>query len=208
MAVKFTDRLMTSNATPHYALAAEDGGWTASWLPSRTLTHAQAITSMMIAEAVKRLSADEMLSSDDAQWGHFDGWAAELGITGPHAVTEASLTLEDHGMPAAPASEIRDPSEPAALKFTVTMVELGMSTKVMVSAHDTTLHDTPFNVAAYTVPVRGRRPRGDAMGYFAEIVSALNRVIRDNADRPGADRTDPSAAIAHLLTPLPFGAES
>lgn len=208
MAVKFTDKLMTSNATPHYALAAEGGGWTASWLHNRTLTHAQAITSMMIAEAVQRLGADEMLSSDDGQWGHFDGWAAELGITGPHAVAEASLALEDHGMPPAPANATENPADPASIRFTMTTIELGNSTKVMISAHDRMFSDVPFDVAAYTVPIRGRRPRRGAMAYFAEVVSALNSVYKDENARRPAGRTDVSAEVEALLTPLPFGADS
>jgi hypothetical protein len=99
MATRITDTGMTSNQTRHTAQAAPGGGWTVSWLPGRTLTQNQAVTAMTIAEAVAA-HADDLADSASRWWLHVDGWAAELGITGPNAVAEASLSPEDHaGMP-------------------------------------------------------------------------------------------------------------
>lgn len=91
---------MTSDQTRHTARAADDGGWTVSWLPGRTLTRNQAVTAMTIAEAVGA-HADDLADNGGRWWLHVDGWAAELAITGPFAVAEASLSPEDHAdMPA------------------------------------------------------------------------------------------------------------
>lgn len=85
---------MTSDRTRHTARAADGGGWTVSWLPGRTLTQNQAVTAMTIAEAVKA-HADDLADNGSRWWLHIDGWAAELGVTGPFAVAEASLSPED-----------------------------------------------------------------------------------------------------------------
>jgi hypothetical protein len=91
---------MTSEQTRHTARAAAGGGWSVSWLPGRTLTQNQAVTAMTIAEAVVT-HVDELADSASRWWLHVDGWAAELGITGPEAVAHASLSPEDHAdMPA------------------------------------------------------------------------------------------------------------
>ena len=66
-----------------------------SWLPGRTLTHSQAVTAMTIAEMVTE-RAHILADPSSRLWWHIDGWAAELGITGPFAVAEASLSPEDH----------------------------------------------------------------------------------------------------------------
>jgi hypothetical protein len=91
---------MSSDLTRHTARAAAGGGWTVSWLPGRTLTQSQAVTAMTIAEAVKA-HAEDLADNGSHWWLHVDGWAAELAITGPFAVAEASLSPEDHAdMPA------------------------------------------------------------------------------------------------------------
>ena len=94
MATKITDTEMSSDVTRHTATRT-DGGWTVTWLPGRTLTHSQAVTAMTIAETV-RVHADD-LADNASRWHlHVDGWAAELALTGPEAVAEASLSPEDH----------------------------------------------------------------------------------------------------------------
>jgi hypothetical protein len=84
---------MSSDLTRHTAQAAA-GGWAVSWLPGRTLTHSQAVTAMTIAEMVVE-RADILADPSARLWWHIDGWAEELGMTGPHAVAEASLSPED-----------------------------------------------------------------------------------------------------------------
>lgn len=94
MSTKITDTEMTSDLTRHAARAA-DGGWAVSWLPGRTLTRDEAITAMTIAEAVAE-HADDLADPAHKLWWHMNGWAAELGLSGPCAVAEASLSPEDH----------------------------------------------------------------------------------------------------------------
>jgi len=90
---------MTSTATRHTAAAGpeparyEPETWSVTWLPGRVLTRDQAITAMTIAEVV---ATHDLCDNSSPVWLHVDGWAAELGISGPHAVTEASLPPEVH----------------------------------------------------------------------------------------------------------------
>lgn len=102
MGTKITDAEMTSTITRHTATAwpvpGEPTLWTVTWLPGRQLTRSQAVTAMTIAEVVVS-HAGELADSGSRWWLHIDGWAAELGITGPHAVAEASLSPEDHAVP-------------------------------------------------------------------------------------------------------------
>ena len=97
---------MTSDQTRHTAAVVPgtviEGGptaWSVSWLPGRLLLRSQAITAMTIAEVAAThdfLPVGDELGDVDPIWLHIDGWAAELGISGPHAVAEASLSPEDH----------------------------------------------------------------------------------------------------------------
>jgi hypothetical protein len=99
MAMKITDTQMTSDLTRHTAQAwpvpDEQTTWSATWLPGRALTQPQAITAMTIAEAVIE-HADDLVDNGSRWWLQINQWAVELGITGPHAVVEASLSPEDH----------------------------------------------------------------------------------------------------------------
>jgi hypothetical protein len=106
MATRISDTEMSSDVTRHTArmwpAPADACGvslWSVSWLPGRLLTQNQAVTAMTIAEVVavhefKPVGAE--LGDVDPVWLHIDQWAAELGITGPHAVAEASLPPEEH----------------------------------------------------------------------------------------------------------------
>lgn len=89
MALTITDQIMRSADTAHTAqLVHFEAGdaWEVSWLPGRVLDRNAAVTAMMIAQAVGR----GVGLHDDPQWPHLDGWAAELGLTGPRAVVLAS----------------------------------------------------------------------------------------------------------------------
>ena len=106
MSTRITDTEMTSDQTRHTATvvpgAVIEGGptaWSVSWLPGRLLLRNQAITAMTIAEVAATHNfapVGDALGDVDPIWLHIDGWAAELGISGPHAVAEASLSPEDH----------------------------------------------------------------------------------------------------------------
>lgn len=86
--ITITDQAMRSPATPHYALPADPSDpyaeWSVSWLPGRTLSRNQAITAMVIATLARDLVPG------DRRWPFIDGWAAELGLSGPDAVARAS----------------------------------------------------------------------------------------------------------------------
>ena len=93
MTIKISDTEMTSDITRHTATHT-DGGWSVTWLPGRTLTQSEAITAMTVAETV--IERAHILANPSSRlWWHMDGWAAELGLTGPRAVAEASLSPED-----------------------------------------------------------------------------------------------------------------
>lgn len=98
------DTEMTSDQTRHTAsvvlgVTVEGGptAWSVTWLPGRALTRNQAITAMTIAEAIGAHDVlGDPLHADHRLWPHLDGWAAELGITGPHALAAASISPEGH----------------------------------------------------------------------------------------------------------------
>jgi hypothetical protein len=208
MALRITKTEMTSDVTRQAARWSPDaaadgaGAWLVTWVPARLLTQNQAVTAMTIAEVV----AEDAAETEFADWRlHVDGWAAELGLTGPWAIQRAHAAelaaLAELGE-LTPAAAAADPSAPAVVKFTVTTTEVGRQTKVMISAHDTMFDAPPFEVASFTVRVCGRRPRRDAMRYLTEIIVELGREL---AARPPG-RPD-MAELERLLTPLPFGAD-
>jgi hypothetical protein len=96
-----TDTEMVSDQTRHTAAvvpgAVVEGGptaWAVTWLPGRLLTRNQAITAMTIAEVAAAHGYG--VADDDSKWRlHVDGWAAELGLSGPQATALASMSPED-----------------------------------------------------------------------------------------------------------------
>jgi hypothetical protein len=86
MALTITPTIMRSVDTAHVARTTGEG-WEVSWLPGRVLSQSQAVTAMMIAQAVGR----GVGLSDDPQWPRLDSWARELDLTGPDAVVRASI---------------------------------------------------------------------------------------------------------------------
>jgi hypothetical protein len=58
-----------------------------SWLPDRPLTHNQAVTALVLAMCV----TDGATGPAHPRWPHVQGWAAELGLTAPDAVTAIRL---------------------------------------------------------------------------------------------------------------------
>jgi hypothetical protein len=89
--LKIDDTTMTSDQTAHTARHAPDrNGWEVSWLPGQILDRNTAITAMILADT----AAEEDLYEGHRLWPFIQGWAAELGLTGPAAVARAS---QPHG---------------------------------------------------------------------------------------------------------------
>ena len=81
MTLTITDTTMTSDQTPHTARPApgHQHAWEVSWLPGRLMDRNTAITAMTLADT----AADTDLHPRHRLWPHIQGWAAELGLTGP-----------------------------------------------------------------------------------------------------------------------------
>ncbi len=87
MALTINDDTMTSDQTPHTARhAPERNGWEVSWLPGQSLDRNTTITAMILADT----AAEQDLHEGHRLWPFIQGWAAELGLTGPDAVARAS----------------------------------------------------------------------------------------------------------------------
>jgi hypothetical protein len=83
VALKIHDYKISSNRTHHTARLApgKQHAWEVSWLPGRDLNRNEAITAMVIADT----TADGGVHPGHRAWPHVQGWAAELGMTGPQA---------------------------------------------------------------------------------------------------------------------------
>ena len=87
MTLTINDTTMTSDQTPHTARhAPSQNGWQVSWLPGRTLDRNTAITAMILADT----TTDEHVREGHRLWPHIQGWAEELGLTAPDAITQAT----------------------------------------------------------------------------------------------------------------------
>jgi hypothetical protein len=87
MTLTILDTTMTSDRHPHTARHAPGRhGWEVSWLPGRVLDRNTAITAMTLADT----AAEPGLNEGHPLWPFIQGWAAELGLTGPDAITRAS----------------------------------------------------------------------------------------------------------------------
>jgi hypothetical protein len=87
MTLTITGTTMTSDHTPHSARQTRGrNGWEVSWLPGQALDRNTAITAMTLAD----VAAKDDLHEGHRLWPHIQGWAAELGLTGPDAITRAT----------------------------------------------------------------------------------------------------------------------
>jgi hypothetical protein len=88
MTLTITDTTITSDQNPHTARLAPGCQhiWQASWLPGEVLDRNGAITAMLLADIAGKGDLDE----GHRLWPHIESWAAELGLTGPDAITQAS----------------------------------------------------------------------------------------------------------------------
>jgi hypothetical protein len=82
------DTTMTSDQTAHTArqLPGRQPEWEVSWLPVRILDRNTAITAMILADT----TAEQDLHERHRLWPHIQSWAAELGLTAPDAIAQAS----------------------------------------------------------------------------------------------------------------------
>ena len=87
MTLRIDDTTMTSDRTAHTARPSADRtGWEVSWLPGQILDRNSAITAMILADT----AAERDLREGHRLWPHIQGWAEELGLTGPDAIARAS----------------------------------------------------------------------------------------------------------------------
>jgi hypothetical protein len=88
MTLKFTDETIISDHTPHVARLApgDQHTWEVSWLPGRSINRNTAITAMVLADVI----GSHHLHAGHRLWPHIEGWAAELDLTAPDALTMAS----------------------------------------------------------------------------------------------------------------------
>ncbi len=88
MTLTINDTTMTSDQTAHTARQApgRQHGWEVSWLPGQVVDRNSAITAMVLADIVGK----EDVHEGHRLWPHVQGWAAELGLTGSEAITQAS----------------------------------------------------------------------------------------------------------------------
>ena len=99
MTLTINDTTMSSDQTVHTArLEPTRHGWEVSWLPGQILDRNTAITAMVLAD-----TAGTDLHEGHRLWPHIQGWANELGLTGPEAIAAISQ----------PRSDIDRPHEPA-----------------------------------------------------------------------------------------------
>jgi hypothetical protein len=88
MTLTITGTTMTSDHTAHTARQApgQEHRLEVSWLPGQILNRNSAITAMILAD----LAAEEDLHQGHRLWPHIQGWAGELGLTAPDAITRAT----------------------------------------------------------------------------------------------------------------------
>ena len=88
MCIEVTGEAMTSTTTTHSANRTA-GGWVLSWLSSRVVDDARAVSGMKLAESVARMQNESQAHVVDFRhelWPHVEELAAELGLTGADAV--------------------------------------------------------------------------------------------------------------------------
>ena len=88
MTLTIYDTTMSSDQTAHTARQAPGSQhlWEVSWLPGQALDRNSAITAMTLAD----LAGEQDLNEWHHLWPFIQGWAAELGLTGPDAIARAA----------------------------------------------------------------------------------------------------------------------
>jgi hypothetical protein len=93
MGLTIDDTIMTSDQSPHTARQLPDSPrkWEVSWLPDRTVDRDTAITAMMLAD----IAATGDIQEGHRLWPAVQSWSAELSLTGPDAINQASQPPPD-----------------------------------------------------------------------------------------------------------------
>ena len=89
MTLTIADHTISSDHSAHTARAVPGTRhlWEVSWLPGRHLDRNSAITAMTLAD----ITGHQDPGGGHQLWAqaHLEGWAAELGLTAPDALTRA-----------------------------------------------------------------------------------------------------------------------
>jgi hypothetical protein len=85
------DATMTSDQSPHTAqqVPGHRHGWEVSWLPGQVLDRDTAITAMTLAD----IAATGDIRPEHRLWPAVQSWSAEVGLTAPDAISQASQPL-------------------------------------------------------------------------------------------------------------------
>src|SRR5690348_17137621 len=88
MSLTIGDDTMTSDQSPHTARQAPGHrhDWEVTWLPGQILDRDTAITAMILAD----IAATGDIHPEHRLWPAVQSWSAELGLTGPDAINQAS----------------------------------------------------------------------------------------------------------------------
>ena len=107
MTLTINDTAMTSDRTAHTARPApgRQHQWEVSWLPGQTLDRNTAITAMILADT----TTDRDMHEGHRLWPHIQGWAEELGLTAPDAITRMTQPPGDIHHEHEPATRQPDP---------------------------------------------------------------------------------------------------
>ena len=88
MSLFIGDTAMTSDQSAHTArqMPGPLRGWEVSWLPGQVFDRNTAITAMSLAD----IAATGDIRPGHRLWPVVESWSAEVGLTGPDAISRAS----------------------------------------------------------------------------------------------------------------------
>ncbi len=91
MSLFIGDTAMTSDQSTHTArqVPGPSRGWQVSWLPGQVFDRNTAITAMSLAD----IAATGDIRPGHRLWPVVESWSAEVGLTGPDALSRASQPL-------------------------------------------------------------------------------------------------------------------
>jgi hypothetical protein len=106
MTLTVSNTAVTSDRSHWTARHSSDrNGWEVSWLPGQILDRNIAITAMTLAD----IAAEHDLQDGHRLRPHIESWAAELGLTAPHALSRVSQPPESMSAGKDLAAEPADP---------------------------------------------------------------------------------------------------
>jgi hypothetical protein len=106
MSLTIGETAMTSDQSAHAArqVPGRSRGWEVSWLPGQLFDRNTAITAMILAD----IAATGDIRPGHRLWPVVESWSAEVGLTGPDAISRASQPLPDSSRQHEPAIEPPD----------------------------------------------------------------------------------------------------